>query len=281
MRRASTAAWVWAFGVYSYVATTFCAAWFARQSARAAGTPIGFVESVAWQGASYALWLPVAGLIWAILRRFGSGGRALTVLALGTVPVVALESIGAAWLDMAFRASGGGVTEALARGLARSPVSILLYTALAAAGLAAAHRQRAVEVQARADQLEAALAEARRVVAHQAAPTERLMVSTGSRRTPVDLSQVEWFSAAGNYVVVHWGQREGLVRETLQNLERRLDPALFARSHRSTLLNLARVSETQSLSDGSWRLMMESGAELVASRTYRDDLLARLGRQGP
>lgn len=269
---------MWGFGAYSYVVTIFSAAWFARRSARAAGAPISLVESVSWQGASYALWLPVAGLVWAILRRFGADGRGVAVLTLAMIPVVVLESLGAAWVDMTYRASAGGMAEGLARALSRSPVSILLYTALAAAGLAAAHRQRAVEAQARADQLETALTEARRVVARQAAPAERLMVSTGSRRTPVDLSRVEWFSAAGNYVVVHWAQREGLIRETLQNLEGRLDPAIFARSHRSTLVNLARVRETQSLSDGSWRLTMESGAELVASRTYRDDLLARLGR---
>ena len=278
MKRASTAAWVWAFGGYSYLATTFSAAWFARRSARAAGAPISFVDSVSWQGASYALWLPVAGLVWAILRRFGAGGRGVAVLTLAIIPVAPLESVSAAWVDIVFTNSGGGWAEALTRALGRLPVSILLYTAIAAAGLAAAHRQKAVEIQARADALEAALVEARRVVARQAAPTERLMVSTGSRRTPVDLAQIEWFAAAGNYVVVHWGQREGLIRETLQNLEARLDPAVFARSHRSTLVNLARVRETQSLSDGSWRLTLESGAELVASRTYRDDLLARLGR---
>lgn len=278
MKRASTSAWVWAFTVYSYLATTLSAAWFARRAARAAGAPISLEHSLLWQGASYTLWLPVAGLVWAILRRFGSGGRGLAVLSLAALLVVPLASLAAAWTDMAFKGSDGGAAEALGRALGRSPVSILLYTAIAAAGLAAAHRQRAVEIQARADDLEAALAQARRVLAREVVPTERLMVSTGSRRTPVDLARVEWFAAAGNYVVVHWEQREGLIRETLQGLEARLDPAVFARSHRSTLVNLARVSETQSLSDGSWRLTMESGAELVASRTYRDDLLARLGR---
>jgi len=64
----------------------------------------------------------------------------------------------------------------------------------------------------------------------------------------------------------------------MRALERRLDPAVFARSHRSTVVNLARVAAAQSLSDGSWKLTLTSGAELVVSRTYRDDLLARLGR---
>ena len=87
---------------------------------------------------------------------------------------------------------------------------------------------------------------------------------------------MEWFGSPGNYVVVNWQGREGLIRQTLQSLEQRLDPQIFARSHRSAIVNLAKVESAQSLSDGSWRLGMASGAELVASRTYRDRLLDRL-----
>ncbi len=166
------------------------------------------------------------------------------------------------------------------RALWRLPVAILLYTAIVAVGFAAAHRQRAVEARSRAEALEldlAAALEAARTAAKAEAP-RRLMVMTGSRKAPVNLADVEWFAAAGNYVVVHWAEREGLLRETMRALEGRLDPAVFARSHRSTLVNLARVTAAQSLSDGSWKLTLTSGAELVVSRTYRDDLLDRLGR---
>lgn len=106
----------------------------------------------------------------------------------------------------------------------------------------------------------------------------RLMVATGKRRAPVDLAEVEWLAAAGNYVSVHWSDRDGLLRETLTALEARLDRRVFARAHRSTIVNLARVRDAQPLSEGSWRLTMNSGAEVVISRTYRDDILRRLGR---
>lgn len=69
-------------------------------------------------------------------------------------------------------------------------------------------------------------------------------------------------------------------RGTLAALETQLDPAVFVRSHRSTIVNLSKVRETASLSDGSWRLTTRSGAELVASRTYRDAVLSRLHGQG-
>ncbi|RZJ37450.1 MAG: LytTR family transcriptional regulator, partial [Brevundimonas sp.] len=60
-------------------------------------------------------------------------------------------------------------------------------------------------------------------------------------------------------------------------LETRLADKGFARSHRSTLVNLARLRELRPLSDGAWRLTLDSGAELVVSRSYRDGFLARLG----
>lgn len=272
MRRISTTAWTWAFGLYAYLVTTLSAAWFAR---RAAGGTLDLERSLAWQGAGYATWAPAAAIVWLTLRRFGTGGRGMIALSLSMIAVAPLESLAAAWIDMAF-VGGEGWPQALARALGRLPVSILLYTAIAAVGVAAAHHRRIGLERARSDRLEVALSDAR---ARLESPSpDRLMVSAGSRRVPVLLSQIEWFAAAGNYVVVHWDDREGLVRDTLQNLEASLDPAVFARSHRSTLVNLARVRETQSLSDGSWRLVLESGAELVASRTYRDALLARLGR---
>jgi DNA-binding LytR/AlgR family response regulator len=188
------------------------------------------------------------------------------------VPVEALVSLA---VDNGFR----DPDVAWAAGLiGRAPVAILLYSAIVGFGLAAVHHRRAEEARGQARRLETALAAAREASA-RAEPPRRLMVMTGSRRTSVELAEVEWFASAGNYVVVHWSDREGLLRETMRALEARLDPAVFARSHRSTLVNLAQVRDAQSLSDGSWRLTTRSGAELVASRTYRDALLARLGRQ--
>lgn len=265
LSRIPTAVWVLGFTGYSWAVTTVCAAWFLRRV-----EPVDLWRSLAWEGAIYAAWLPAAGVIWLVFRRFGTGVRtAVAMLALGAV-TAPLEALASTWIDAAFR----GRDPHWPGALERLPVAILLFTAIAAVGLAAVHHRRLAEARAQAERLEAALAEARRATPAPA----RLMVSAGSRRIPVDLAEVEWFGAAGNYVVVHWAEREGLVRETLQALEGRLDPLVFARSHRSTIVNLARVQETQSLSDGSWRLVLRSGAELVASRTYRDEILRRLGR---
>jgi DNA-binding LytR/AlgR family response regulator len=261
--------------------STVAAAWFARRFVAARGVSLDVGGSLLWQGAVYAAWLPVAGLVWWILRRFGSGARGVAVLTAALLAVVPLESLVSTWIDSLVL---GATADPWSRVLGRAPVSILLYTALVAVGLAAAHHRRAALARARTRVLEAALAEARQALAQAsdprtpAPPPERLMVMAGSRRVPVVPAEVEWFAAADNYVVVHWGGREGLLRATLQGLEARLAPQVFARAHRSALVNLARVREAQPLSDGSWRLTMDSGAEVVTSRTYRDDLLKRLGR---
>lgn len=277
MRTLPTAAWVWAFTAYSWAATTVCAAWFGRRFAESHGLSLGVVRSLVWQGCVYAAWLPAAGLAWLLLRRFGAGARGLLAASVAGVVVVPLEALASSLIDQAFV----GGTDLAGRMLGRTPVCILLYTAIVAVGLAAAHHRRAAEARARNALLEAALAEARSVPATP--QTERLMVMAGSRRVPVEVSAVEWFAAADNYVVVHWAyaqgeSRQGLLRATLQSLEARLDGRVFARAHRSALVNLAHVAEAQPLSDGSWRLTLASGAEVVTSRTYRDALLSRLGR---
>jgi DNA-binding LytR/AlgR family response regulator len=92
----------------------------------------------------------------------------------------------------------------------------------------------------------------------------------------VAVDEVEWFGSAGNYVVVNWGGQDGLIRRTMQSLERELDPLVFARAHRGAIVNLRNVSTAETLSDGSWKLSLHSGAEVLVSRKYRDDILNRL-----
>lgn len=262
------------FAAYSYAATTVSAAWFLRRDYGA-----DLMTSLLWAGLLYAPSVATGVLVWAVLNRFGAEWRAMGVLtALAPSSVIA-----AAWASTAFdgalRGAEWAAGDIATRVVDRIPVALLLYTAISAAGLAAAHWRRARLQKAEMDALSAALTEARRAQAEPASPpAERLMVSVGRGRVPVDASEIEWIASAGNYVVVHWCDREGLLRETLQALETRLADKGFARSHRSTLVNLARVRELRPLSDGAWRLTLDSGAELVVSRSYRDGLLARLGR---
>lgn len=272
LRRLSVTAVVGLFTAYSYVATVLAVAWYLRRGS--ADLSVG--GSLLWAALSYMPWLAVAGLTWAVIRRTGAGWRAIGSLAAVMLPAVPLIAALNARTDISFLNHAGEGGEWSARTIDRLPVVLLLYTAVVAVGLAAAYWRRARDARDRIAVLTTALTEARTLEPEQ---TQRLLVSTGRARTSVAVGDIEWLASAGNYLVVNWDGKEGLIRDTLQALEARLDPRLFTRSHRSSLINLARVRQVQPLSDGAWRLTMNSGAELVVSRTYRDAVLQKLGRK--
>lgn len=272
LRRLSVTAVVGLFTAYSYVATVLAVAWYLRRGS--ADLSVG--GSLLWAALSYMPWLAVAGLTWAVIRRTGAGWRAIGLLAAVMLVAVPLIAAMNARTDISFLNHAGEGGEWSARTIDRLPVVLLLYTAVVAVGLAAAYWRRARDARDRIAVLTTALTEARTLEPEQ---TQRLLVSTGRARTSVAVGDIEWLASAGNYLVVNWDGKEGLIRDTLQALEARLDPRLFTRSHRSSLINLARVRKVQPLADGAWRLTMNSGAELVVSRTYRDAVLKKLGRK--
>jgi two-component system LytT family response regulator len=82
--------------------------------------------------------------------------------------------------------------------------------------------------------------------------------------------------AAGNYVRLHVGSEEYIVRESITRLEAMLGPRQFARVHRSTIVNLNRVRELRPWFSGEMIIVMQNGTELKLSRTYRKDLESRV-----
>jgi two-component system LytT family response regulator len=106
----------------------------------------------------------------------------------------------------------------------------------------------------------------------------RLPVKTGGRTIFVDLAAVDWIEAADNYVRLHVQQREYLVREPLAALDARLDPAVFARIHRSVIVRIDRIAEVRPTSHGDAEVALRGGARLPASRTWRHRLSRPRGR---
>ena len=78
--------------------------------------------------------------------------------------------------------------------------------------------------------------------------------------------------------VVHVGKRVHLIRASLSELEERLDPALFARVHRSAIVRLDRIRSLATRRNGDCDLVLADGSKLVMSRSYSDAVRARLGR---
>lgn len=101
---------------------------------------------------------------------------------------------------------------------------------------------------------------------------ERFLVRKRGQIFLVPVETVDWISAAGNYVKLHVGEDTHLVRGTLKELEERLPPDGFARIHRSTIVNLDRITAFHPWSHGDWLVVLEGGRELRLSRRYRDRL---------
>jgi len=106
----------------------------------------------------------------------------------------------------------------------------------------------------------------------------RLMIKSGGRIHFVRMADIDWCEAQGNYVRVHVGQQEHLVRDTMSHLESELDPQQFVRIHRSTIVNVDRIQEMQSSFNGEYVVLLRTGTRLTLSRGYRESLQARLGK---
>jgi two-component system, LytTR family, response regulator len=106
----------------------------------------------------------------------------------------------------------------------------------------------------------------------------RLSVRVRGRIVLIDVNTVDWLQAADNYVTVHVGSREYLLRETLTALEAKLDPDRFVRIHRSTIVRLDRVLELQPATHGDFDVRLRDGTVLTLSRKWREQVERALGR---
>ena len=104
---------------------------------------------------------------------------------------------------------------------------------------------------------------------------ERFAVRVRDRFVIVAAADVEWIGAAGNYAELHLAGASHLVRAPLNELEAGLDPARFARIHRSSLVRLDCVREVIPATHGDYDLVLASGAVLKLSRRYAGRLMGR------
>ncbi len=97
----------------------------------------------------------------------------------------------------------------------------------------------------------------------------RLVVKAGGRVIFLRAADVDWFEAAGNYVTLHVGTVQHLIRDTVGALETKLDPELFVRIHRSTIVNLDRVRELSPWFRGEQMITLKDGTSLAVGRAFR------------
>jgi two-component system LytT family response regulator len=114
---------------------------------------------------------------------------------------------------------------------------------------------------------------------HQNKPAylERLVVKSGGRIFFLDVEELDWIESADNYVRLHAGGQSHLLRETMTNLEAKLDPKHFLRVRQSAIVNIKRIRELRPLFNGEYAILLQDGRELTSSRRYRKNLNALLG----
>ncbi len=102
--------------------------------------------------------------------------------------------------------------------------------------------------------------------------TERVVIKSAGRIFFLNVEEIDWIEAADNYVRLHVGRDSHLLRETMNHLEKRLNPDRFLRIHRSRIINIRQIKELQPLFRGEYDIMLQDGTRLESGRGYRDKL---------
>jgi two-component system LytT family response regulator len=113
------------------------------------------------------------------------------------------------------------------------------------------------------------------------ATTDLLVVKAAGKLVFVRTAELRWIEAEKDYVRLHLNRGSYFIRETMTNLQKRLDPNAFIRIHRSTIVNIHEISEVTSLTGSDCSVMLRDGTELTMSRRYRSALDRLLGCESP
>lgn len=103
----------------------------------------------------------------------------------------------------------------------------------------------------------------------EALPERFAVRKRGGNEVVVEVTDIDWVEASGNYAILHVRGDTFEIRSSLAKLEGELDPKRFVRVHKSHLVNISRVAEVTPWVSGDWRIRLQDGAEVNLSRRYR------------
>jgi two-component system LytT family response regulator len=126
------------------------------------------------------------------------------------------------------------------------------------------------------ERLQAALDRVRQRLTARTSGDARLLIRDSDGTQVLEMAQIDWIEAAGNYLCIRALGNTHVQRATLAQMERRLDPHRFQRIHRSRIVNIDRIARLVPQFNGDHIVVLHDGTELGLSRTYRDALFARL-----
>ena len=102
--------------------------------------------------------------------------------------------------------------------------------------------------------------------------SRKLLVRDSGMVKLVTFDDIEWVDAAGDYMCVHANGETLVMRSTLRELMGKLDDRIFARIHRSTIVNVEKIVSLTALPKGAGMLKLSVGKSLKVSRNYRDSV---------
>lgn len=100
----------------------------------------------------------------------------------------------------------------------------------------------------------------------------RLAFKSGGRVVFLELDEIDYLSAAANYVTLRVGAESYLLREGIGHISERLDPHKFVRIHRSTIVNVQKIKQVEPVNSGEYIVILKDGKQLSCSRGYRAGL---------
>lgn len=238
----------------------------ANEAAR--GIPMTYGAALAIQISSHLVVAALLPAIYWLHRRWpiGERPRNLVIHVAAVVPFSIVHTVGMAALRFVW--FGGILGEAhsfpltLDRLLYEFAKDIVAYALLSAGAVALRHYLTRPAPPAAAEPAVAAESPA-------GAMPDRFAVRRKGREIMVEVADIDWIEASGNYAVLHVGDETFEIRSSLAKLEGELDPKRFVRVHKSHMVNIARVVEVTPWVSGDWRIRLQGGAEVNLSRRYR------------
>lgn len=110
----------------------------------------------------------------------------------------------------------------------------------------------------------------------QANHLERLVIRESGRVFFLNVDEIDWIKAQGNYVQIHTNDTAHLLRETMNGMESKLDPRKFLRLRRSTIVRIDQIREMQPMFNGEYAVILKDDTQLISSRRYRNKLASLL-----
>ncbi len=230
-----------------------------------AGRPIGFERAFAIEAASHLVIAAMLPVLYWMHRRWPmtvSAGN-LAIHAAAVVPFSIVHTVGMAALRLLWFVAILGETYSFPLTLDRIGYEfskdVLAYVMINGGIVALGHLLRpSSPTPSATTNIESAPLPARFAVRRR-----------GGAETLVDVADIDWVEASGNYAILHVRGDTFEIRSSLARLEVELDPKRFVRVHKSHLVNIDRVAEVTPWVSGDWRIRLQDGAELNLSRRYR------------